>query len=165
MGLAEVRRIFNTKPLTSLATCYISYPLPGKFWGIFGNLPTVLFIRNWLLLKTGCFYSASPDWWLWAGKHSNGWHSIKLSYKMNYCMNIAKGTTECEMARCYYLESFNVMLDAYIQYTLYWCMALAWHINQGLWDRGNGAATTDFRCRHISLFPKIVDGTKRNTVE
>ena len=104
MGLAEVRRIFNTKPLTSLATCYISYPLPGKFWGIFGNLPAALLIRNWLLLKTGCFYSASPDWWLWAGKHSNGWHSIKLSYKKNYCINIAKGTSECKMARCYYLE-------------------------------------------------------------
>ena len=114
MGLAEVRRIFNTKPLTSLATCYISYPLPGKFWGIFGNLPAVLFIQNWLLLKTGCFYSASPDWWLWAGKHSNGWHSIKLSYKMNYCMNIAKGTSECKMARCYYLECARCIFTIHI---------------------------------------------------
>ena len=152
MGLAEVRRIFNTKPLTSLATCYISYPLPGKFWGIFGNLPAVLFIQNWLLLKTGCFYSASPDWWLWAGKHSNGWHSIKLSYKKNYCLNIAKGTSECNMARCYYLESSNV-LDAYKTHCIDAWLLLGISIKASpTGEMVLPPLTVFFRCRHISLF-------------
>ena len=69
------------------------------------------------------------------------------------------------MARCYYLESFNV-LDAYNTHCIDAWLLLGISIKAS--ETGEMVLpplTVFFRCRHISLFPKIVDGTKRNTVE